>query len=96
VPNGLKWHADGAHIVFPLGTTIVIRNISDNSQVFLQGHTDKVTCVALSKCGRYIASGQKAEGITKVRLGAAATELSHCASQPASYNHAGTDLFVGF
>lgn len=59
VPNGLKWHPDGNHIVYPLGSTVVIKNLSDGKQSFLTGHTDLVTTVALSKCGKYIASGQK-------------------------------------
>jgi len=59
VPNGLIYHPDGEHVVFPLGSTVVIKNITDNSQVFLRGHNDKVSCCALSKCGRYLASGQK-------------------------------------
>ena len=68
VVNGLKWHPGGEYIVFPLGTTVVVKNTRTNAQAFLQGHTDKVTCVALSECGRYIASGQRAQPGVKVRL----------------------------
>ncbi len=67
VPNGLKWHPDGSHIVYPLGSTVVVKNLTDGTQTFLTGHTDLVTCVALSKCGRYIASGQKTNMGFRVR-----------------------------
>jgi cilia- and flagella-associated protein 52 len=38
----------------------VIKNILENTQAFLQGHTDKVTCIAVSRDGRRLASGQAA------------------------------------
>lgn len=58
VPNGYIAHPDGTHVVYPLGSTVVIKNTKTNTQAFLQGHTDRVSCVTLSTCGRYIASGQ--------------------------------------
>jgi WD40 repeat protein len=34
--------------------------VSDSkNQVFLQGHTNMVSCIAISKCGKFIASGQQ-------------------------------------
>lgn len=59
VQNGLIVHPDGKTLIYPLGSTIVLRDKADsNAQEFLQGHTDKVSCLALSKSGRYLASGQ--------------------------------------
>ncbi|KAI8814379.1 quinon protein alcohol dehydrogenase-like superfamily [Cladochytrium replicatum] len=59
VPNGLLKHPDGVHIVYPLGSTVVISNTrKQNSQEFLQGHTNIISCIALSRSGKYIASGQ--------------------------------------
>ena len=47
------------HIIYPLGSSIVIRNVHDNSdQVFLQAHTDRVTAMAISADGTMLASGQ--------------------------------------
>lgn len=58
VPGGLVYHPDGKHVIFPLGTTVVIKDVVANTQAFLQGHTDIVTSVALSRDGRFVASGQ--------------------------------------
>lgn len=59
VEKGLLTLPDGQTLVYPLGSTIVLRDKKDaRSQEFLQGHTDKVSCLALSNSGRYLASGQ--------------------------------------
>jgi hypothetical protein len=68
IPNGLHWHPNGTHIVYPLGTTVVIKSLVDGSQAFMSGHTDTVTTLALSSCGRFVASGQKSNFGKKVRL----------------------------
>jgi WD40 repeat protein len=59
VPNGLVAHPDGVHIIFPLGSTVVIKNTVKNTQSFLQGHTASVTTLALSPDGAFLASGQE-------------------------------------
>eukprot|EP00878_Enallax_costatus_P039075 GHUV01044595.1.p1 GENE.GHUV01044595.1~~GHUV01044595.1.p1 ORF type:complete len:343 (+),score=90.63 GHUV01044595.1:1178-2206(+) len=57
--NGLILHPDGRTMIYPLGSTIVLRDKKDaKAQEFLQGHTDRVSCLALSPTGRYLASGQ--------------------------------------
>jgi len=59
VASGLQLHPDGKTMIYPLGATIVIKELGDAfSQSFLQGHTDEVSCLALSKSGRFLASGQ--------------------------------------
>ncbi|KAA0148337.1 hypothetical protein FNF29_06724 [Cafeteria roenbergensis] len=59
VPSGLIYHPDGEHVIYPLGSTVVVKNLRKNTQAFLQGHTDRVTCVAISRDGKRIASGQR-------------------------------------
>ena len=59
VIDGLRLHPDNEHIIFPLGSTIIIRNIVQRTQTFLRGHDNDITCIAISHSGRYIASGQK-------------------------------------
>ncbi|XP_027830696.1 cilia- and flagella-associated protein 52 isoform X2 [Ovis aries] len=58
VPTGLKCHPDQEHLVYPLGCTILIQAINTQEQNFLHGHGNNVSCVAISKSGLYIASGQ--------------------------------------
>ncbi|GMH45198.1 hypothetical protein BSKO_13155 [Bryopsis sp. KO-2023] len=59
VPNGLLYHPDGETIIYSLGSTVVLRCKDDvGNQEFLQGHSDKVSCLALSPSGKYLASGQ--------------------------------------
>lgn len=59
-PHGLLLHPDDKHIIYPLGSTIVVKNLINNTQTFLQkdGHNSQVSCLTLSKSGKYLASGQ--------------------------------------
>ena len=52
-------HPDNEHILFPLGTTIVLRHIISRTQNFLRGHDNDISVIAVSNSGKYIASGQK-------------------------------------
>eukprot|EP00294_Goniomonas_avonlea_P013212 CAMPEP_0114556708 /NCGR_PEP_ID=MMETSP0114-20121206/9432_1 /TAXON_ID=31324 /ORGANISM="Goniomonas sp, Strain m" /LENGTH=623 /DNA_ID=CAMNT_0001741929 /DNA_START=93 /DNA_END=1964 /DNA_ORIENTATION=- len=59
VPEGLILMPDKQRMIFPLGSTVVVREVANpQAQRFLQGHSDRVTCIALSPSGRYLASGQ--------------------------------------
>lgn len=60
VRNGLLLHPGDEHIIFPLGSTIVVRHLTQMTQTFLQrdGHDQSVSCLALSSSGKYLASGQ--------------------------------------
>lgn len=43
VENGLLLHPDAKTFIYPLGSTIVLRDVEEtNQQEFLQGHSDKV------------------------------------------------------
>ena len=59
VHNGLILHPDNEHIIFPLGSTIILRNIIARTQSFLRGHDNQISFVTVSPSGKYIASGQK-------------------------------------
>lgn len=56
--SGLKVHPDREHIIYPLGCTVIIKSLRNGKQDFLHGHTNNVSCISVSKSGRYIASGQ--------------------------------------
>lgn len=67
VPSGLAIHPSRQHIIYPLGSTLVIKNLLEtgksgstakDSSRFLRGHTGAISCVAISKSGKYVASGQ--------------------------------------
>ena len=45
-------------MLYPIGCTIAIEDINTKKQEFLSGHTDNVSCLAISKSGKYVASGQ--------------------------------------
>jgi WD40 repeat protein len=59
VPQGLILHPDNEHLIFPLGCTVVVRNLMQKTQSFLQGHDNQVNCIAVSSSGALLASGQK-------------------------------------
>eukprot|EP00928_Gymnodinium_smaydae_P079053 TRINITY_DN63071_c0_g1_i1.p1 TRINITY_DN63071_c0_g1~~TRINITY_DN63071_c0_g1_i1.p1 ORF type:complete len:652 (+),score=159.41 TRINITY_DN63071_c0_g1_i1:92-1957(+) len=56
---GLILHPDNEHLIFPLGCTIVVRNLLRKTQAFLQGHDNQVNCITVSPSGKLLASGQK-------------------------------------
>lgn len=56
--SGLQIHPDGKHLIYPIGCTVTIEEVGTKRQEFLSGHTNNVSCVAISKSGQYIASGQ--------------------------------------
>jgi WD40 repeat protein len=59
IKHSLILHPAEKHIIYPLGSTVVVRNVEDSSdQMFLQGHTDRVTCIAMTRDGSVMASGQ--------------------------------------
>ena len=56
--GSLKVHPDRQHLVYSLGCTVVVEDMQTHKQVFLAGHTNAVTCTAISKSGKMLASGQ--------------------------------------
>jgi hypothetical protein len=41
--DGLLLHPDNEHIVYPLGSTVVVRHILSRTQTFLRGHDSKIS-----------------------------------------------------
>ena len=48
VLDALKYSSDGRFAIYPVGSYIAIKNLSTDRLSFLDGHTDNVTCVAMS------------------------------------------------
>lgn len=96
VPGGLQVHPDREHLIYPLGSTVVVEKIAGKkgqsflavsrgirrtwlpgsngvshrslpSSRSLQGHTNSVSAIAISRSGRYVASGQVANAGVTVR-----------------------------
>lgn len=59
VVDGLILHPDNEHLIYPLGTTIVVRHIISRTQQFLRGHDNNISVITVSQTGKYIASGQQ-------------------------------------
>ena len=59
VPDGLILHPDNETLIFPIGSQIIIRNVLTRQDSFLRGHDNDISTMALSKSGKYLASGQK-------------------------------------
>mmetsp|Transcript_21998 Transcript_21998/g.20006 ORF Transcript_21998/g.20006 Transcript_21998/m.20006 type:complete len:654 (-) Transcript_21998:75-2036(-) len=56
--NTLKYTPCGKYIVYPMGSFVVLKNVKSDKEVFLDGHTGDVCCIALSHDGTKLASGQ--------------------------------------
>lgn len=58
VKGGLKIHPGGQHMIYSIGNTVIVEDLTTKTIECLSGHTNNVSCIAVSKSGRYIASGQ--------------------------------------
>lgn len=58
IPNGIKIHPDRMHMVYAIGCNIVIEHLQSRKQEFLVGHNNNISCISISKSGKYIATGQ--------------------------------------
>ena len=61
VPGSLILHPDDEHILYALGSTIVVKQLNKNQQYFLQCGSNQtaVSCMKLSNDGKLLATGQK-------------------------------------
>jgi len=66
VCNGLHYTPCGQYIVYPLAAGVVVRSITTGNLAFLDAQTDgDVTCLAVSRNGKYLASGHETFGSAK-------------------------------
>ena len=59
IPAGLWCHPNGKDFIYPAGGCLVVCDFNDpHNQVFLRGHDDNLSAVALSRGGSLLATGQ--------------------------------------
>jgi len=58
IPSGLHYTPDGEHMLYPLGSFTVLKNIRSGKEAFFDGHTNDVSCITISTDGTIFASGQ--------------------------------------
>jgi hypothetical protein len=69
VASGLYVHPNKEQLVYPLGSSLILERIAGKkSQQFLIGDNNAVSCVAVSKSGRLVASGTSTHQGYQVRL----------------------------
>lgn len=61
ISSGLVLDNDDNHLIYGLGSAIVVKNIQKKTQRFLHkdGHDREISCLKVSNSGRYLASGQQ-------------------------------------
>lgn len=59
IPLGAVFHPNGKNYLFAAGGNVVVGDLTDpHSQDFLRKHDDIITCLRLSRSGRFVGSGQ--------------------------------------
>lgn len=63
--NSLIYTSDRNFLIYSLGSTIVVKNLKLNTQAFLHGHSDTISCIELSHDETKLASGERSETRSK-------------------------------
>ena len=58
VAGALNYSPCGNYMVYPLGSFVVLKNVKTDKECFLDGHSHEISCLSVSKDGKWIASGQ--------------------------------------
>jgi WD40 repeat protein len=58
ISNALRYSPCGKYIIYPLGSFVVLKNVVTEKEAFFDGHSSEISCLAISKDGNYLASGQ--------------------------------------
>ena len=67
VPSGLIYHSEKRCLIYSLGSVILMKSVDTGTVTSLRGHTNKVSCLTLSRDGKFLASGQQTHMGFKVR-----------------------------
>jgi WD40 repeat protein len=58
VHNGLQYTPCGKYILYPLGSFVVLKNLTTDKEAFFDGHSSEVSCLSVSSDGSKLVSGQ--------------------------------------
>lgn len=58
VCDALHYTPCGKYVIYPLGSFVVIKNLTTDKEAFFDGHSNEISCVAVSHDGTRLASGQ--------------------------------------
>ncbi|KAJ1434647.1 flagellar associated protein putative: flagellar associated protein [Ochromonadaceae sp. CCMP2298] len=58
IRQALLYSPCGKYLVYPLGSFVVVKNVVSDKEAFLDGHSNEISCIAMSNDGRTLASGQ--------------------------------------
>lgn len=89
VSGGLKYTRCGKFLVFPLGSVVALKSVTSNRLKFFDAGIDKkVSCMEMSKDGRFLATGHETEGATKVEaiIWDLKTAINDCDEKSSSKN----------
>lgn len=56
--KGLKVHPGGKHMIYPFGIKVAVVHMETKVHRYLEGNTNIITSVAVSKSGKFVAAGQ--------------------------------------
>lgn len=59
IKNGLTFHCDKKHIAYAVGQTVMVKDIGSGKESRFCGHSNAVSCLAVSKDGSLLVSGQE-------------------------------------
>ena len=58
IPGAVLLHPDNQHLCFAIGSSLAVRNVLAKSLHLLRGHEHCISCIAVSSCGKFIATGE--------------------------------------
>lgn len=76
-PNGVRSDPDfidSSVILYTAGSTGVVHDLSTNTQSHFRGHEHEITCIAISHCGQYVATGCNGASKSVVHVWPSTTE----------------------
>ena len=56
--NLLQIHPNEMHMIYSIGSLLVVRSVDGSKDRYLDGHQSEICCITISKQGNRIASGE--------------------------------------